>query len=116
MIQTNINGNKKAALESCFDVIGRNCLDGRGTDREIIQYPTISVNIQLNTSTAQRDSVMSSCGCSIVKSKAIGKARSLFTPTEPNWIDEPAVINHGDIQYFSGTEPLSGVFTSPLIN
>ena len=62
MKANSIDGNKKAAIESDFDVIGRNCLDGRGTDREIIQYPTISVNIQLNTSTAQRDSVMSSCG------------------------------------------------------
>ena len=52
--------------------------------------------------TAQNASVMASCGCSMVKSKAIGSTWSRFTPTEPNWTEKPAVINYGDIQHFSG--------------
>ena len=55
--------------------------------------------------TALKHSDMCSCGCSIVKSKAIGSTRSRFTPTEPNWTDEPAVINDGDKQHLSGMEP-----------
>ena len=35
---TNISSNKKATVEGSFNVIDRNCLEGRGIDKKILSY------------------------------------------------------------------------------
>lgn len=82
----------------------------------IVRYRS---DITLNKSPAQDRKArryVHSCGCSIVKSKAIGSTWSRFTPTEPNWTDKPAVINYGDIQHLSGMEPKKRGVILSLIN
>lgn len=47
----------------------------------------------------------------VVKSKATESTWSGLAPTEPNWTEEPAVINDGDIQHFSGMVAIKRGFT-----
>ena len=105
-------GNKKTPLAMSrvlMSVVSG--LNGLDTDKRIISHLIVSKSsITKTLSTAQKVCVKTSCGCSIVKSKAIGSTWSRFTPTEPNWTEKPAVINNGDIQHFSGKEPKNGVF------
>ena len=90
-----------------FDVSVNNSFDGGwATDKRILTFLIVPVNPTIKPlSTAQNVCDKASCGCSMVKSKAIGSTRSRFTPTESNWTEEPAIINYGDIQHFSGKEP-----------
>lgn len=92
--------------------IGRNqVLAGQIPNRSIIHSYLFSVNHnEILIPIALNGCVKPSCDCSMWKNKHIGEARSLFTPIEPNWTDEPAVINDVDKQHLSGMEPKNGVF------
>ncbi len=75
-------------------------------DRDTEASFIITLSSLPESTTALNHSDMCSCGCSMVKSKAIGGQESL-APSEPNPTTERAVINNGDKQHFVGMEPFN---------
>jgi hypothetical protein len=95
-------GNKKAQTRcKGFDVSVETGLTAWDTDERILSFLIESKQHIIKTlSTALNCCVKHSCGCFMVKGKAIRSTWSRFTPTEPNSTRKRAVINYGDIQHF----------------